>query len=153
MFLCFCRLGKRERGQSLVEFALVLPILLILLLGITDFGLAFYGMVTVNTAAREGARQGVLGDADIDDVIDATYGTAKTLPGLGDKDDPKTKTKLGIQINGKEAYPNDIADFPRSGENLTVLVTYQYDLITPLPGFISIDNPMILKGQITMVRE
>lgn len=158
MFTYFCRLGKREKGQSLVEFALVLPILLLLILGIVDFGMAFYGLVTVNTAAREGARRGVLEGKDKDDVINAAYKTVKTLPDLQGLDDITTKGKLKMEINGKEVYPNDNAEFPDSGEDLTVLVSYKYDLITPLPAFLPAfinieDNRLTLKGQISMVRE
>jgi Flp pilus assembly protein TadG len=45
-----------EAGQSLVEFALVLPLLLLLLLGIIQFGAAFNAMIVLNAAAQEGAR-------------------------------------------------------------------------------------------------
>jgi Flp pilus assembly protein TadG len=44
-----------ERGQSLVEFALALPVLLLLLLGLVDFGRAFYYTSTIANAARAGA--------------------------------------------------------------------------------------------------
>ncbi|MFB0918663.1 MAG: pilus assembly protein [Clostridiaceae bacterium] len=50
------KIGKREEGQSLVEFALVLPILLLLIVAIVDFGWVFMAKITVNNAAREGAR-------------------------------------------------------------------------------------------------
>jgi Flp pilus assembly protein TadG len=45
-----------EAGQSLVEFALVLPLLLLLLLGIIQFGAAFNALIVLNAAAQEGAR-------------------------------------------------------------------------------------------------
>jgi Flp pilus assembly protein TadG len=45
-----------EAGQSLVEFALVLPVLLLILLGIIQFGAVFNSLITLNAAAREGAR-------------------------------------------------------------------------------------------------
>jgi hypothetical protein len=48
---------RDESGQNLVEFALLLPILLILLMGIMQFGLIFNAYVTLNNAVREGARQ------------------------------------------------------------------------------------------------
>ena len=57
----FLRLGGRSRwnsdarGQSLVEFALALPVLLVLLLGIADFGRAFYYTSVIANAARAGA--------------------------------------------------------------------------------------------------
>ncbi|MBI5955396.1 MAG: pilus assembly protein [Chloroflexi bacterium] len=45
-----------QRGQSLVELALALPILMLVLLIVVDFGRAFYAYVTVTNASREGAR-------------------------------------------------------------------------------------------------
>ena len=51
---------KREEGQAMVEFALVLPVLLILLCGIIDFGWLYYNQITLNNAAREGARYAVI---------------------------------------------------------------------------------------------
>lgn len=46
----------RERGASAVEFALVLPLFLLLIGGITDFGRAYYTQVVMTNAAREGGR-------------------------------------------------------------------------------------------------
>lgn len=54
------KLVKSEKGQALVEFALVLPILLMLLCGIIDFGWLYYNQITLNNAAREGARYAVI---------------------------------------------------------------------------------------------
>jgi Flp pilus assembly protein TadG len=52
--------SKRENGQTMVEFALVLPILLMLLLGIIQFGIAFNNYLAVTDAVRAGARQGAV---------------------------------------------------------------------------------------------
>ncbi|MHB8376312.1 MAG: TadE family protein [Dehalococcoidia bacterium] len=49
-----------QRGQSLVEFALVMPVLLILVLGIMEFGFAITDQISVTNAARDGARAGAL---------------------------------------------------------------------------------------------
>jgi len=51
---------RKESGQAIVEFALVLPILLALLCGIIDFGWLYYNQITLNNAAREGARYAVI---------------------------------------------------------------------------------------------
>jgi hypothetical protein len=48
--------GRSDMGQSLVEFALVLPILILIIYGVFDLGRAFYGLVTIANASREGAR-------------------------------------------------------------------------------------------------
>src|SRR5437870_1165231 len=58
---------SREAGAEIVEFALVLPLLLLVVLGIIDFGFLFQRYEVVTNAAREGARVAVLpgyGDAD-----------------------------------------------------------------------------------------
>src|SRR4029450_3398373 len=57
------RLRKRlrsESGAELIEFALTLPLLLLLVLGIIEFGFMFQEYEVVTNAAREGARIGVL---------------------------------------------------------------------------------------------
>ena len=50
----------RRRGQSLVEFALVLPIFLLLIMGVIDAGRLVYMNSTLSNAAREGARTGAV---------------------------------------------------------------------------------------------
>lgn len=49
-------IAKEEKGQSLVEFALLLPVLMLIILGIIEFGFMFNAKITLNSAAREGAR-------------------------------------------------------------------------------------------------
>ena len=51
-----------ERSQSMVEFVLVLPIFLVLVMGIIDFGMGFGAYVQLKNAAREGARYAVVGN-------------------------------------------------------------------------------------------
>ena len=59
------RLGPRgERGSAAVEFAMVLPLLLLLIFGIIDFGRMLNDKITLNEAAREGARSSALQGAD-----------------------------------------------------------------------------------------
>ena len=50
----------RERGQSLVEMALILPIFLLLLMSILDFGRVVYAQFTLTEAVREGSRRGLV---------------------------------------------------------------------------------------------
>ncbi len=53
---------ERDRGAAMVEFALVLPILLLLVIGIVEFGRAYNAQVSIQGAAREGARALALGE-------------------------------------------------------------------------------------------
>jgi Flp pilus assembly protein TadG len=56
------RLGRDERGQALVEFALILPIILLLVVGMLEFARAWNLHQVMTDAAREGARRAVLAD-------------------------------------------------------------------------------------------
>jgi hypothetical protein len=55
MKLPFRRRGNRSRGQALVEFAIILPVLALLLVMAVDFGRVFFGWVALNNMARAGA--------------------------------------------------------------------------------------------------
>src|SRR5262245_19336858 len=46
--------ARRSAGQSLVEFALILPVIMVLCLGALDLGRLYYARITVTNAAREG---------------------------------------------------------------------------------------------------
>lgn len=50
-------LATRSRGQSLVEFALILPLFLVFVAACLDLGRVFYANISLNNAAREGAMQ------------------------------------------------------------------------------------------------
>src|SRR5256885_16626116 len=56
----FKRHIKNERGQTMTEFAFVLPILLVLLFGIIQFGVIFNNYVTLTDAARTASRKGAV---------------------------------------------------------------------------------------------
>ena len=49
-------MGRRERGAAAVEMAIVLPLLLLVIGGLVDFGRAFYLNSVITNASREGAR-------------------------------------------------------------------------------------------------
>ncbi len=55
---------KNQRGQAMVEMALILPILILLIFGIIEFGRIFASYLMVNNAAREGARYAAVGATD-----------------------------------------------------------------------------------------
>jgi len=59
---------RSERGAELVEFAIVFPLLLLVTLGIIDFGLMFQRYEVLTNAAREGARVSVLSGYNAPDV-------------------------------------------------------------------------------------
>ena len=66
------RLGNGERGQSLVEMAIVLPLLLLILAGAVDLGRAFNNYIIVTNASREGARFASRLPLDSTGILNAT---------------------------------------------------------------------------------
>ncbi len=81
------RVKRRERGQSLAEFAILLPLLLILTLGAIDYGRVYFAYVSVTNAARNGAQYAsVSPDAAADEagvreaVLDETSALLDTSP-------------------------------------------------------------------------
>jgi Flp pilus assembly protein TadG len=73
---------RRESGQSLLEFAIVLPILLALLVGIFEFGVAWNRKQVLTNAAREGARRAVLPTLATADTVDAVVDIYLTSAGI-----------------------------------------------------------------------
>ncbi len=70
-----------DRGAAAVEFALLLPVLLLIVFGIIDFGRALNAQITLTQAAREGARLAAVGlPADV--VVARTQAAATTLTGV-----------------------------------------------------------------------
>ncbi len=112
------RTGKKEGGQSLVEFALVLPVFLLVLFAIVDFGMAFHAWITVTNSAREGARVGAV-RASEDDIKQRVYDTA----GMFTQDD------LLVTVTNAEGDP---------GQSVVVKVSYDYSLLNPLVGIVDV---------------
>lgn len=113
---------RRREGQSLVEFAVVLPIFLLLLAGIVDFGLGLYSQMTVINAAREGARVGIveLGVA----TTPAEVATAKA----------NIETRVSEMASGLDVdtIVTCVPAACASGNPVVVQVDYQYRMLWPL---------------------
>jgi len=72
--------NARDRGAAAVEFALLLPVLLLIVFGLIDFGRALNAQITLTQAAREGARLDALGQPN---VASRTQTAATSLSGVG----------------------------------------------------------------------
>jgi Flp pilus assembly protein TadG len=70
----------RESGSQLVEFAMVAPILLIVLFGIIQYALIFWGYITIRTACAIGARQAIISPGDITLIRSVAQGAANAPP-------------------------------------------------------------------------
>ncbi len=107
-----------EKGQNLVEFAMVVPIFLILVFAIVDFGMGFHAWITVTNASREGARIGAVG-ADTATIEARVVDTASSL----------VEDDLAITVVNAQGPP---------GESVSVDVEYDYELITPLSNVLGL---------------
>jgi len=76
------RLFKSEKGASAVEFAIILPILVMIVFGIFEFGIAYNNWIALTHAAREGARLAAVGFIDengLDDFKDRVEDSAPSV--------------------------------------------------------------------------
>ncbi len=125
------KLKSSQRGQAAVEFALVLPVLLILVLGSIDAGWLLYAKLSTAAAAREAARAVV--------VLDATeFATAQTVA------NSKVTT-----VPGNETVTVSPSSYTE-GVKVTVTVTTS---VIPLVGFLPtaiIPDPTTIQSQVSM---
>jgi Flp pilus assembly protein TadG len=100
-----------DQGSAAVEFALVLPVLMLILFGIIDFGRMLHARIVLSQAAHEGARTAaILDEAAADNTIDAV---------------------LGSMVDGLEG--RDVTDCEGAvGGDATVTLTYGFAFATPL---------------------
>jgi Flp pilus assembly protein TadG len=105
--------GARDRGSAAVEFALLLPVLLLLLFGVIDFGRAINAQITLTQAAREGARLASVGQSSTN-VVSRTQSAATGLS-------PVTVTVTSSCPTGAG-----------TGTDAVVQASYTYSFITPV---------------------
>jgi Flp pilus assembly protein TadG len=73
------RNGRNERGAAAVEFALVVPVLLTLVIGIINFGFVFAQQISLNNAARQAARYAVVDGRTCSDIKNEGRSAAETV--------------------------------------------------------------------------
>ncbi|ADL11781.1 TadE/TadG family type IV pilus assembly protein [Acetohalobium arabaticum] len=127
------QLIRRRRGQALVELALVLPVLLLILFGIVEFGRIFHAYLVIANAARVGAREGAITNDDTD-IKDAVRTAA---------DHSLDLNRLSIAISPDPANRN-------KGDSLTVEVDYDVEVFAPIiaqlvPDPFPINSTMVMR--------
>jgi len=132
-----------QKGAAAVEFAIILPLLLILLFGMIEFGIILYDKAMITNASREGARAGIVYVPD-DERSDAEIQTGVTTV-------VNNYCSSYLITFGASSTINTTAI--RAGGNLTVRVTYQYDFLV-LPNFVTdIVGNINLAAQTIMMME
>jgi len=122
------RCSRKERGQELAEYALILPIFLLVVMSIFDMGRAVYYYSALQNSVREGARYGVIHP---DDIAGIESVVRQKAVGLDLRD-------LSIST----FYPGD--------DNIQVRATFQFQIITPIIGALFGTNELTFSGQATM---
>ncbi len=107
------RRHRGQAGQQLVEFALIVPVLLMVLLGVLDLGRSFYTYISLTNAAREAAR----------------FAAVNNTPASG----AQVTQELGA-ISGCAGTPTFSGTTVVRGQPYTVTVTCQFQLVTPFMG-------------------
>lgn len=109
---------KNEKGQSLVEMALALPVLILLFCGIVDFGWIMGNQLIVENSSREGARLGTVVATQSDYSSKVRSRVIAVTPGIAHS---------GISVSTTLTEPSD----PSQGD-VSVTVRYTFQLLTPL---------------------
>ncbi len=129
------RVPRTERAQSLAEFALLIPVFLILMFGVVDFGMGLRAYITVAQATREGARFAAVGNA----------AGAFTTGGSGQCNGSTNTTVVGkvcttmdglnlVKVTSVTVtYPNG----NQPGNSVRVSTTYNYNYITPVQRIVN----------------
>jgi Flp pilus assembly protein TadG len=121
-----------------VEFALLLPVLLLLVFGIIDFGRALNAQITLTQAAREGARLEALGDST--SQVQSRTQTAAT--GLS-----------SVTVTVASSCPTGAG---QNGQDAQVQASYQFSFVTPIGAIAamffgsSLGSPITLTATGTM---
>ena len=132
-----------EQGAVLIEFALVIGLFFMLVFGMVDFGLAINTKTQMTNAGREGAR---LGTVQLDPVVveDRVSETADNLDQVILAVTVECQMPDDTLCTG--THPAGDLRNGETGDSIVVTVDYQYNLITPLPGFIDTDNKIDLQS-------
>lgn len=135
------RLGA-QRGQAVIEMALTLPLLLLIVFGIFDFGFMFQRYEVVTNAAREGARVGVLPGYSTTDAQSRAldYLTVAGLGGAG----VTTRSCGGALVTNSRCASGTVASAaipgsgtpPKTVQQITMVVEYdhEFSFVGPIMG-------------------
>lgn len=119
------RFRQTEAGQSLVEFSMILPLFLVLLFGMVDFGRAFFTWLVVTNAAREGARVAAV-RGDYTAVQNRVYASfCDNYP-----------SSCSLDPTLLEFTPDNLGG--SRGDATSVTLVYNFEFVTPLGGILQL---------------
>lgn len=134
------KLRKNENGQSMVEFALVLPILVLLVMAIIQFGIIFSAQVALTNAVREGARAAIVGIV----LDDSTEGDVESI----------VRNALGAHRYVTIPTGNILMNSVSAGETVTVEVNNaEIVLLVPVPDIFIPGQIITIDAKASMRKE
>jgi Flp pilus assembly protein TadG len=140
---------KSERAQSLIELAISLPVLILILLGTIDFGMAIFSYSILRDAAQEGALYGSFNPSNKTEIeirarnISPRSNQAVFSSPVNLRDE--TLVTVNVKALGAycQGYTNGIAN------SIQVKVSYNYPMLMPFVGPIAGTNKISLSGTAT----
>jgi len=137
--------NKTERGQSLVELSVSLVLLLLLLSGAVEFGMAFFQFVQLRDAAQEGALYGSMNPSDTAGITSRIQGASNSPINLA-----SGAVTINISIDGFDSTdPTNYGTVDCEGHGLKVELTYRHNIFMPfIPQAIG-RNDIDLKASVT----
>ena len=133
------RMGK-QRGQGLVEFMLILPVLIVMFVGLLDVGRIYYAYVAVTDAAGEGAAYAANYPPD-------DSGDTDSIDLIRERAQESSAGMVEIDLDAV----NVLFDSTDSGEPITVTVGYTFTVLTPVIAPMVPDGTILLQGVATEV--
>ncbi|WP_104179284.1 TadE/TadG family type IV pilus assembly protein [Arthrobacter sp. B0490] len=121
-----------ERGAAAVEMALLLPVLILLLLGIMEFGRAFGAQVTLTSAGRESVRVMAISKDELQAKNSAVAAASTLRPAL-------TASNVAIAVPGATS-----GDRCPAGSTATVTITYSLSTLTNIAGPFSMTGRAVM---------
>ncbi|MET3963572.1 Flp pilus assembly protein TadG [Marmoricola sp. OAE513] len=139
------RRSRDQRGSAALEFALIVPILVMVVFGIVDFGWAINRDTAVNNAAREGAREGSL-NPDSASVVAVVRRSLSAVEPVG-----TTPSKIAVSVTCRKPDNSVCTNFATdavSGGTVVVKVTLSHSWITPVGS--TFGNGILLSKTVEM---
>jgi Flp pilus assembly protein TadG len=114
---------RQEEGQGMVEFAMVLPILMAVMLGIVQFGIIFNNYETLTDASRVAARRAATSRFVGDNGASAVTAAKNAASNLN-----LTNAQIEISSCAPGTYPCTTQDWTTPGNEVTVKLTFPYSI-------------------------
>lgn len=143
--------AQNERGQSLIELAVSLPVMILILLGTIDFGMAIFSYAILRDAAQEGALYGSFNPANKIEIENR----ARNISPRGNKEvfsspvNLRNTTLVNVEVKALGAFCQGTTG--GVSNSLKVSVSYKYPMLMPFAGEIIGSNTIPLTGTATNI--